>query len=255
MLVDSHCHLDFDDFAPERGEVIARARRAGVGTMLTICTKVTEFERVRAIAEADPDIWCSVGIHPHEAAHQPETDTATLVELARHPKVVGIGETGLDFHYDLSPRPVQEASFRRSIAAAKAAGKPVVVHVREADAACARVLAEEGVPAAGGVIHCFTGDWARAKAYLDLGLYLSIAGVVTFKTADDLRDAVRRAPRDRVLVETDSPFLAPVPHRGKRNEPAYVARTADRVAALWEVSPEEVGEITTANARRFFGLP
>src|SRR6266496_2488591 len=175
-LVDSHAHLDFEDYRGDLEAVVERARAAGVG------------------------------------------------------RIVGVGETGLDFHYDHSPRPVQEASFRRSIAAAKAAGKPVVVHVREADEACARILGEQGVPAAGGVIHCFTGDWARAKAYLDLGLDLSIAGVVTFKTAEDLRDAVKRTPRDRLLVETDCPFLAPVPYRGQRNEPAYVARTAEKVA-------------------------
>ncbi len=149
---------------------------------------------------------------------------------------------------------MQEASFRRSLAAARAARKPVVVHVREADEACARVLAEEGVPPAGGVIHCFTGNWPRAKAYLDLGLDLSVAGVVTFKTAEDLRDAVRRTPRDRLLVETDSPFLAPLPHRGKRNEPAYVAKTAEKVAELWGTTVEEVGEVTTRNAARLFRL-
>src|SRR5689334_11187047 len=197
----------------------------------------------------------TIGIHPHACAKVPEEDWRAMEALAADPRIVGVGETGLDFHYDHSPRDVQEASFRRSIAAAKAAGKPVIVHVREADEACARVLAEEGVPPAGGVIHCFTGDWARAKAYLDLGLYLSIAGVVTFKTADDLRDAVRRAPRDRVMVETDCPFLAPIPHRGKRNEPAYVARTAERVAELRGVGVDEVGELTTANAKRFFRLP
>ncbi len=172
--------------------------------------------------------------------------------LAHDPRVVGVGETGLDFHYDHSPRAAQEASFRRSIAAARAAGKPVVVHVREADDVCARVLREEGVPPAGGVIHCFTGDADRARADLDLGLYLSVAGVVTFRTADDLREAVRIVPRDRLLVETDCPFLAPTPHRGRRNEPAYVARTAERVAELWGVSVDEVGERTTENARRLF---
>ncbi len=177
-----------------------------------------------------------------------------MEQAAQDPRVVAVGETGLDFHYDLSPRDVQEASFRRSIRAARAAAKPVVVHVREADEACARVLAEEGVPPAGGVIHCVTGDWARARAYLDLGLFLSIAGVVTFKAAADLREAVRRAPRDRVLVETDCPFLAPVPFRGKRNEPAHVAHTAAKVAELWGAPLEEVAEVTTANARQLFRL-
>src|SRR5918912_376724 len=216
-LVDSHAHLDFEDYAVDLDAVEAR----------------------------EPGYFsATVGIHPHECAQVPEDDWRAMEALARDPRIVAVGETGLDFHYDYSPRPVQEASFRRSVAAAKAAGKPLVVHVREADEACARVLAEEGLPGAGGVIHCFTGDWPRAKAYLDLGLHLSITGVVTFKTADDLRDAVRRAPRDRVLVETDCPFLAPIPYRGKRNEPAYVARTAEKVAELWGVSVEEVGEVT-----------
>jgi TatD DNase family protein len=257
-LVDSHAHLDFDDYRGEVDAVKARAREAGVERVVLIglWRAPGDFGNALELATREPAYFsATVGIHPHECAKVPEEDWRAMEALARDPRIVGVGETGLDFHYDLSPRPVQEASFRRSIAAAKAAEKPVVVHVREADEACARVLAEEGVPDAGGVIHCFTGDWARAKAYLDLGLHLSIAGVVTFKTAGDLRDAVRRAPRDRVLVETDSPFLAPVPHRGKRNEPAFVARTADQVATLWEVSPEEVGAITTANARRFFRLP
>jgi TatD DNase family protein len=169
--------------------------------------------------------------------------------------VVAVGETGLDFHYDHSPRPAQVESFRRSLRIARQAGKPVVVHVREADGACAEALASEGVPPAGGVIHCFTGDAAAARRYLDLGLFLSVAGVVTFKAAEALRQAVRTVPRDRLLVETDCPFLAPVPWRGKRNEPAYVARTAEKVAELWETSLEVVGEITSENARRLFRLP
>ena len=255
--MDSHAHLDFEDYQGELESVAARARAAGVERVVLIglWRAPGQFGNALELASRQPG-WYSatIGVHPHECARVPEEDWRAMEALARDPRVVGVGETGLDFHYDHSPRDVQEASFRRSVAAAKAAGKPVVVHVREADEACARVLREEGVPAAGGVIHCFTGDWPRARAYLDLGLHLSVAGVVTFKTADGLRDAVRRAPRDRVLVETDCPFLAPIPYRGKRNEPAYVARTAEKVAELWGITVDEVGEITTANARRFFRL-
>ena len=257
-LVDSHAHLDFEDYAGDLDAVAARARAAGVERVVLIglWRAPGSFGNALELAAKDPGYFSpTVGIHPHECAKVPEDDWRAMEALARDARVVGVGETGLDFHYDYSPRPVQEVSFRRSIAAAKAADKPLVVHVREADEACVRVLREEGIPAAGGVIHCFTGDWPRAKGYLDLGLYLSIAGVVTFKAAEDLRDAVRRAPRDRVLVETDCPFLAPVPFRGKRNEPAYVAKTAEKVAELWEMPPDEAAEITSANARRFFRLP
>jgi len=254
-LVDSHAHLDFEDYANDLDGVLARSRAAGVERVVLIglWRAPGSFGNALELATRDPSAFsATIGIHPHECAKVPEEDWRAMEALAADPRIVGVGETGLDFHYDLSPRDVQEASFRRSIAAAKTAGKPVVVHVREADEACARVLSEEGVPAAGGVIHCFTGDWARARAYLDLGLYLSIAGVVTFKTAEDLRDAVRRAPRDRVLVETDCPFLAPIPHRGKRNEPAYVARVAETVAAARGMSAAAVGEAALENFRRLF---
>ena len=266
VLTDSHAHLDFEDYQVDLEDVIARARAAGVGRIVLIglwrapgmfgnALELASRELLSPTGDKPtPRLAATIGIHPHECAGVPEEDWRAMERLARDPRVVAVGETGLDFHYDHSPRPVQEACFRRSIAAARAAGKPVVVHVREADQACSRVLAEEGVPEAGGVIHCFTGDWARARAYLDLGLYLSIAGVVTFKTAEDLRDAVRKAPRDRVLIETDCPFLAPIPYRGKRNEPAYVAKTAEKVAELWGLPVDEVAEITTQNAKRFFRL-
>jgi TatD DNase family protein len=256
-LLDSHAHLDFEDFQGDLEGVIARARAAGVYRIVLIglWRGPGSFGNALELAAREPATFAAtIGIHAHDCARVPEEDFRAMEEMARDPRVVGVGETGLDFHYDHSPRPVQEESFRRSIRAAKAARKPVVVHVREADDACLRVLASEGLPEAGGVIHCFTGDWSRARAYLDLGLHLSVAGVVTFKAADPLRDAVRKVPRDRLLIETDCPFLAPVPYRGKRNEPAYVARTAEKVAELWGLPVDEVGEITTENARRFFRL-
>jgi TatD DNase family protein len=254
MLIDSHCHLDFADFGAERGEVMARARRAGVGGMLTICTKVTEFPEVRALAEANDDVWCSVGIHPHEAAHQPETTTAALVEMASHPKVVGIGETGLDFHYDHSPRDRQEAAFRAHAAAAREAGLPLIVHTRSADEATAAVLREESRGGAlTGVIHCFSSGRELAEKALEIGFYISLSGIVTFKNAEELRGIARDVPLDRLLVETDAPYLAPVPHRGKRNEPAFVVHTATLVAKLREIAPEELARATTANFFRLFG--
>jgi len=257
LLVDSHAHLDFEDFRGDLPDVVARARAAGVSRIVAIglWRAAGEFGNALELATADPGLFAAtVGVHPHDCARVPEEDWREMERLATDPRVVAVGETGLDFHYDLSPRPAQEASFRRSIRAASSARKPVVVHVREADEACARVLREEGVPEAGGVIHCFTGSPREARAYLDLGLHLSVAGVVTFRNAEPLREAVRMTPRDRLLVETDCPYLAPVPFRGKRNEPAHVARTAEKVAEVWGVSLDEVGEITTANATRLFRL-
>jgi len=230
MLVDSHCHLDFPDFAAERDAVVDRARIAGVDTMLTISTRLDEFSGVRAIAEAYDGIWCSVGAHPHEAADHAALVADELLALATHPKVVGIGETGLDFHYDLSPRDVQESVFRSHIAASRATGLPLIIHAREADDEIARILEEEHPPP--GVLHCFSSGRALAEAALALGFYISISGIVTFKNAEELRAIVRDVPLDRLLVETDAPYLAPVPHRGKRNEPAFVAVTAAAVASL-----------------------
>jgi TatD DNase family protein len=256
-LVDSHAHLDFDDYAAELDGVVARARAAGLERV--VCVGLWRgpgsFGNALELAARDPSFFsATVGVHPHECARVPEEDWARHDALARDPRVVAVGETGLDFHYDHSPRPVQEAAFRRSLGTARAAGKPVVVHVREADEVCARVLREEGVPEAGGVIHCFTGDAAAARAYLDLGLYISIAGVVTFKTAEAIREAVRVVPADRLLVETDCPFLAPIPHRGKRNEPAWVVDTARKVAEVRGTTLDEVARTTTENARRLFRL-
>jgi TatD DNase family protein len=250
MLVDSHCHLDFPDFAEERNAVVARARRAGIATMLTIGTRLDQFAGVRAIAEAYDDVWCSVGAHPHEASDHAATSAAELAALAEHPVVVGIGETGLDFHYDHSPRDVQELVFRTHIAAAHASGLPLIVHARSADAEIARILREERAPA--GVLHCFSSGRALAEAALDLGFYISISGIVTFRAADDLRAIVRDVPLERLLVETDAPYLAPVPYRGRRNEPAYVVATAAAVAALKGVTPAELAAATTANFFRLF---
>ena len=250
MLVDSHCHLDFPDFAPERDAVIGRAFAAGIGTILTICTRLDQFDGVRAIAEADARIWCSIGAHPHEAADHAALLPERLAELAAHPRVVGIGETGLDFHYDLSPRDVQERVFRAHIAASQASGLPLIIHAREADSEIAAILLAEKPPP--GVLHCFTGSRALAEVALELGFYISISGIVTFRNAEDLRAIVRDLPLDRLLVETDAPYLAPVPYRGKRNEPAFVAATAAFVAQLKGVTAEALANITTANFFRLF---
>jgi TatD DNase family protein len=251
VLVDSHCHLDFADFAPEREAVIERARAAGIGTMVTICTRLDEFPAVRAIAETHADIWCSVGVHPHEAADYAETTADELATLAAQPRVIGIGETGLDFHYDHSPRDVQERIFRTQIAAARASGLPLIIHAREADAEIAHILKEEG--AAAGVLHCFSSGRALAEAALELGFYISISGIVTFKNADELRGIVRDVPVERLLIETDAPYLAPVPYRGKRNEPAYVVEIAKVLAETRGVSLEEISRQTTENFFRLFG--
>jgi len=251
LLVDSHCHLDFPDFAAEHEAIIARARKAGVGTMLTISTRLDEFDGVRAIAEAHEEIWCSVGAHPHEAKDHDTLTSEQLVALTAHPKVVGIGESGLDFHYDLSPRDIQERVFRAHIAASRQSGLPLVVHAREADREVARILDEERPPP--GVMHCFSSGRGLAEAALALGFYISISGIVTFRNAEELRAIVRDLPLDRLLVETDAPYLAPVPYRGKRNEPAFVAATAAAIAALKGVDLQHLAEITSANFFRLFG--
>jgi TatD DNase family protein len=251
MLVDSHCHLDFPDFTDERDAVVTRARAAGVGTMLTIATRLDQFPGVRAIAEAYDDIWCSVGVHPHEAADHGATSAAELVALAANPRVVGIGETGLDFYYDHSPRDLQERVFRAHIAASQQSGLPLIIHAREADDEIARILREERPPP--GVLHCFSSGRALAEAALELGFYISISGIVTFRKADELRAIVNDLPLDRLLVETDAPYLAPVPYRGKRNEPAYVAATAAFVATLKGIAPTQLAAATSDNFFRLFG--
>jgi TatD DNase family protein len=255
-LIDSHAHLDGEDFARDLDAVVARARAALARVVLIGLWRAPgDFGNARALAAQQPDFFsATVGVHPHDCARVPEADWAEHERLARDPATVAVGETGLDYHYDLSPREAQVAGFRRSVRIAAAAGKPLVIHVREADADCVRVLREEGLPARGGVIHCFTGDVAAARAYLDLGLYVSVAGIVTFRTAEPIREAVKLVPRDRLLVETDSPYLAPIPFRGKRNEPAHVVETAKKVAELWGTTPDEVARVTSENTRRLFGV-
>ena len=251
-LVDSHCHLDFPDFGPDLDGTVTRAREAGVGLMLTIGTKLSQFPGVRAVAERYPDVWCSVGIHPHEAAVE-EGDTARLVELANHPKVVGFGETGLDFFYEHSPRDAQERGFRAHIAAARQAGLPLIVHTRDADAETGAILAEEMAQGPfTGLLHCFSSGPELAEKAVELGFYISLSGIVTFKKAEELRATVAAVPLDRILVETDAPYLAPVPMRGKRNEPAFVAYTAAKLAEIKGVSSETLAAATTANFLRLF---
>ena len=252
MLVDSHCHLDYSPMIDDLAGTVARARSAGVGTMLTIGTKLRDFPKVRAIAEANDSIFCSVGIHPHEAQNE-AADTAKLVELARHPKVVGIGETGLDYYYDKSPRDQQQTNFRAHMRAASETGLPLIVHTRDAEEDTASMIADALREAPlRGVLHCFTSSQRLARQAIDLGFYISISGIITFKNAEDLRQTVRGLPLDRLLVETDSPYLAPVPMRGKPCEPAYVAHTAAKVAELKGVSLDELTRVTTANFFRLF---
>ncbi len=253
MLTDSHCHLDFPEFAPEIDAVVARARAAGVGRIITISTRVARHDAIAAIAERYADVYFTVGTHPHQAAEEPDVPVERLVALSRHPKCVGIGEAGLDYHYDEVPREVAAAVFRTHIAAARESGLPLVIHAREADADVADILRDEMERGPfKAVLHCFTSSAALAETGLELGLFVSFSGVVTFKNSDDLRDIARAVPLDRVLVETDAPFLAPVPHRGQRNEPAFVADTARVLAELKGLDPTAFAEATSRNAERLF---
>lgn len=253
MLVDSHCHLDFPDFAEERPAVIARAVAAGVGRMVTISTRVKRFDGVLAIAEAHDEVYCSVGTHPHNAAEELDVMTEELVRLSQHPKVVAIGEAGLDYHYDKSPRSAQEAGFRTHIAAARQTGLPLVIHARSADDDIAAILEEErGQGAFPFILHCFSSGRRLAETGVALGGYVSFSGILTFKNSDELRSIAASVPRDRLLVETDAPYLAPVPFRGKRNEPAYVVDTARVLADTIGVDQEQITRITTDNFFRLF---
>ena len=254
LLVDSHCHLDFPDFAEERDQVVARARAAGVGMHLTICTHVTKFEQVHAVAMAYPDVWCTVGVHPHHALDEDAaSQLPTLLELAARPKVVGIGETGLDYFYDSSPRDVQQESFRRHLRACRETGLPAIVHTRDADDDTIRILREEGGgQGLKGLLHCFSSSRQLAEQALEIGFHISFSGIVTFKKSEELRETARIVPLDRMLVETDAPYLAPVPMRGKRNEPAFVAHTARLLAEVKGVPYETLAAATTENFLRLF---
>ena len=253
MLVDSHCHLDFEDFGDDIEDVVAHAGANGVGAMVTICTHLSRFEAVRGVAERFDNIWCSVGVHPHAAGAEGQKAADTLVSLAEHPKVVGIGETGLDYYYEHSPRESQRQSFRAHIAAARETGLPLIVHSRDADAEMADILREEYAAGAfTGVMHCFSSGRQLADAALEIGFYISFSGILTFKKADDIRAIAQAVPADRILVETDAPYLAPVPNRGKRNEPAFVVHTAAQLAVLKEQSAEELAQQTTDNFFRLF---
>ena len=253
MLIDSHCHLDFPDFADELDAVVARARAAGIGRIVTISTRVARHAGLLAIAERFPDVFCSVGTHPHNAHEELDVTAADLVARARHPKVVAIGEAGLDYHYDYSPRDAQERGFRTHIAAARETGLPLVIHAREADDDVARILEEE--PGRGpfpAVLHCFTSGRDLAMRAIALGLSISFTGILTFKNSAELRAIAAELPADRILVETDAPYLAPGKMRGKRNEPSYVVEVAKVLAEARGVSFEEIARQTTENFFRLF---
>ena len=253
MLVDSHCHLDFPDLAGRLPEVLARAREAGIGRMVTISTRVAQFETYRALAEAHEDILFTVGTHPHNAGEEPDVSAARLVELSRHPRCIAIGEAGLDFHYDRSPRDVQAHVFRTHIAAARETGLPLVIHARAADDEMIGILEEEsGRGRFDAVLHCFSSGPELARVGAALGFYVSFSGILTFKNSQELRRIAASVPQDRLLVETDAPYLAPAPHRGRVNEPAYVAHTAKVLAETIGVPEATAAEITTANFYRLF---
>jgi TatD DNase family protein len=252
-LVDSHCHLDFPELAGEVGAVLARARAAGVGRMVTICTRLRHAERVAALAAAHEGVFWAAGTHPMHAAEEPMARVDELLDLASRPGFVAIGETGLDYHYTAESARIQQDSLRLHIAAARQAGLPLIIHARAADDDIAAILSEEfRLGAFGCVMHCFSSGRDLARTALDLGFYLSMSGIVTFPKSQDLRDIFAAAPIDRILVETDAPYLAPVPYRGRRNEPAYVAHTAEAGARLFNKSPEEFAAITSANFDRLF---
>ena len=253
MLVDSHCHLDFPDFSTELDATIARARAAGIGRLVTISTRVKEHAQVLAIAEKFPEVFCSVGTHPHYSHEETDIDAAKLIAISKHPKVVAIGEAGLDYFRNNSPRDAQAASLRQHIAAGRETGLPLVIHSRDCDADMARILREEsGKGAFPAVLHCFTGGRDLAFAVVDLGHYVSFTGILTFKNSDALREIAAALPADRIMVETDAPYLAPLPYRGKRNEPAYVAETAKVLADARGVSADEIARQTTENFFQLF---
>jgi len=251
MFVDSHCHLDFPELRSDLDGVMARMRENGITHALTISTTLETFPAVRDVARSQPNLWCSAGVHPDERGDGREATVEDLVAMASDPKVVAIGETGLDYFRVEGDLDWQRERFRTHIRAARACAKPLVIHTRQSAADTVRILEEEGAREIGGVMHCFTESWEVAKAAIDLGFYISFSGIVTFKNAKDLKEVAKQVPLDRMLVETDSPYLAPVPHRGKTNEPSYVRHVAEEVARLKEVPLEAVAEATTRN---FFAL-
>jgi len=252
-LVDSHCHLDFPDFSGQTDTIVARARAAGVTRMVTICTRLRTAEAVRTLADAHDGVFWAAGTHPMHVAEEPMATVEALTALAAHPKMVGIGETGLDYHYTAESAAAQQQSLRLHIEAARRTGLPLIIHARDADDDVGRILTEEHAAGAFAcVMHCFTAGRALAEAALGLGFYLSISGIATFRNAGELRAIFADAPRERLLVETDSPYLAPLPHRGKRNEPAYVAETARLMAGHLDMEPEDFAALTTANFERLF---
>jgi TatD DNase family protein len=253
-MIDSHCHLDSEYYGADRDDVLSRARAAGVTAFVSIGVGrgLVAAKEAIALASAEPDVYATVGVHPHDVAAMTEVDWQELAAMARRPRVVGVGETGLDYHYDHSPRPIQLEAYRRFIGLARDADLPVISHVREAHADAAATLQEAA--AGPGIIHCFSGGVAEARVYLDLGQLLSFSGILTFKNAGELREAAAFAPLDRILVETDAPYLAPVPHRGRRNEPSYLRETVVALAAVRGLPVEEVDAATSANARRIFRL-
>jgi len=253
MLVDSHCHLDFPDFAEERAAIVQRAVAAGVERMVTISTRVKTFPQVIEIAESFDEVYCSVGTHPHNAAEEPDVTAEELVSFSAHPKVVAIGEAGLDYHYDYAPRDAQAKSFRVHIDAARRTGLPLVIHARSADDDVAAILREETAKGAFPfILHCFSSGPALAATGVELGGYISFSGILTFRNSEEIRQIARTVPRERLLVETDAPYLAPVPHRGKRNEPSYVVQTARVLAETIGVDEAAIVSITTDNFFRLF---
>ncbi len=253
MFVDSHCHLNYEGLVERQTEILDAARARGVSTMLNISTREREWDAIVGTAEREEDVWASIGIHPHEADAHPDMDTAKLVARSAHPRVVAIGETGLDYYYEHSDRAQQKTGFRAHIAACRESGLPLIVHTRDAEEDTAEILADEmGKGDFRGVIHCFTASQDFAEKALDLGFYISISGIVTFKNAKDLQDTAKTLPRDRLLIETDSPFLAPVPNRGKTCEPAFVADTAQFLADLRGETVEELAGYTTRNFHKLF---
>ncbi|HEU5046353.1 MAG TPA: TatD family hydrolase [Rickettsiales bacterium] len=252
-LVDSHCHLNFPDFREDIESVIERARENGVKVMQTICTEVEEFDEVLAIAEKHEGIYCSVGVHPNESGQKQTAELEYLLSKTFHPKVIGIGETGLDYHYEYSDRTVQQESFRVHIEAARKSGLPLIVHTRDADDDTMDILEEEMAKGPfKGLIHCFTSSRRLAERSIALGLSISLSGIISFKNAEDIRQTVASLPMERLLIETDAPFLAPLPHRGKRNEPSFVMHTNRKLAEIKGITEEECARITTDNFFRLF---